>query len=197
MVVVVMGPEGTLAGVVDHPTEPRPAATVILLRGGRERLEVLLVRRNPAARFMPGVWVFPGGALDGTEDARAAAVREVAEEAGVTLPDPDALVPFSRWITPEQVSIRFDTHFFLGTAPDDAQPCADGGETVEVGWFAPRAALDDLSLVFPTIKTLERLSEFDSADELLEWAAGRAIEPVEPRVVDGRIVLPWEPGYRA
>src|SRR3954469_25775674 len=99
-----MGHQGTLIRVeVDRPapgeelntgapTEPRAAATVIVLRGGGERLEVLLVKRNPAARFMGGVWVFPGGALDGSEDHRTAAVREVAEEACVTLPDPEALV---------------------------------------------------------------------------------------------------------
>src|SRR5918997_4748126 len=112
-VVVVMGPEGTPAAVDGSPTEPRQAATVIVLRGGAERLEVLLVRRNPQARFMGGAWVFPGGALDGTEDHRAAAVREVAEEASVTLADASALVDFSRWITPPQLPIRFDTLFFL------------------------------------------------------------------------------------
>ena len=64
------------------PTPPRQAATVILLRGGAEDLEVLLVRRTPQARFMGGVWVFPGGAVDavegdGDEAHRAAAVREL------------------------------------------------------------------------------------------------------------------------
>src|SRR5919108_800012 len=153
-VVVVMGPEGSLAAVEierpapgeelnpGRPTEPRQAATVIVLRGGAERLEVLLVRRNPAARFMGGAWVFPGGAVDAREDHRAAGVREVAEEAGVELPDPGALVGFSRWITPPQVTIRFDTHFFLAPVPDGAQPRPDGGETVDVRWYAPRAALD-------------------------------------------------------
>ena len=165
------------------PTEPRPAATVVVLRGGAERLEVLLVQRNPAARFMGGAWVFPGGALDGAEDPRAAAVREVAEEAGVSLPDPTALVEFSRWITPAQVRIRFDTHFFLAPAPDGAAPRPDGGETVGAAWRAPADALDlyargELELVFPTIKTLEALSGFASADELLAWADGRAVEHV-------------------
>ena len=46
------------------PTPPRQAATVILLRDGAESLEVLLVKRTPKARFMGGVWVFPGGAVD-------------------------------------------------------------------------------------------------------------------------------------
>jgi 8-oxo-dGTP pyrophosphatase MutT (NUDIX family) len=188
-----------------RPTEPRPAATVILVRGAAERLEVLLVRRNPKARFMGGAWVFPGGALDGSEDPRAAGVREVFEEAGVALPDTDALVPFSRWITPEQVRIRFDTHFFLVAAPEAAEPRPDGGETVDVGWWAPSAALSanadgSLELVFPTVKTLEQLSGFESADELLAWARGREVVAIEPRVVvEGevaRVVLPGEPGYR-
>jgi 8-oxo-dGTP pyrophosphatase MutT (NUDIX family) len=186
-------------------TEPRQAATVILLRGGDATLEVLLVRRNPAARFMGGAWVFPGGAVDASEDHEAAGVREVAEESGVTLPDPRALVRFSRWITPAQVRIRFDTHFFLAVAPADAEPRPDGGETVDLGWYAPQEALDahgrdELDLVFPTIKTLEQLAGFGSADELLAWAEGRVVEPIEPQVVvEGevaRIVLPGEPGYR-
>jgi 8-oxo-dGTP pyrophosphatase MutT (NUDIX family) len=192
-----------------EPVEPRQAATVIVVRGGSERLEVLLVKRNPQQRFMGGAWVFPGGAVDaeeGTGDAahRAAGVREVAEESAIELPDPDALVRFSRWITPEVVAIRFDTHFFLAPAPEDADPEPDGGETVDLGWFTPRGALeaherDEILLVFPTIKTLEQLLEFSSADALLEWAAGREVEPVEPRVIGegpaARLVLPGEAGY--
>ena len=204
-VVVVMGPEGTLAAVDTHaPSEPRQAATVILLRGGDAALEVLLLRRNPGARFMGGAWVFPGGALDAGETHRSAGVREVAEEAGVELADPGALVPFSRWITPAQVRTRYDTTFFLAPLPPGAEPRADGGECVDLGWFTPRAALDadgaTIELVFPTIKTLEQLEPFGSAAELLEWAPGRDIVPVEPQVLmEGevaRVVLPGEPGYR-
>src|ERR1700730_4535856 len=92
------------------PATPRPAAPVILLRsGGRHgdrALEVLMVRRSAGSGFMPGVWVFPGGVLEATDGEgesgyRAAALRELAEEAGIELESPDALVPFSRWITPE------------------------------------------------------------------------------------------------
>jgi 8-oxo-dGTP pyrophosphatase MutT (NUDIX family) len=191
------------------PTVPRQAATVIVLRGGGDGLEVLLVKRNPGARFMPSAWVFPGGAVDlseGEGDAahRLAGVREVAEEAGVALEGPDALVKFSRWITPEQVKIRFDTHFFLAPLPDGETAEADGGEVVDARWYAPAAALDawragDIELVFPTIKHLEQLQGFPSADALLDWARGRRVEPVEPQVVlEGevaRVVLPGEPGY--
>ncbi len=190
-------------------TVPRQAATVILTRGGADTLEVLLVRRNPAQRFMGGAWVFPGGAVDAHEgegDAahRLAGVREVLEEAAIALDDPAALVKFSRWITPAQVKIRFDTHFFLATLPEGAVARIDGDECVDLGWFTPRGALqafaaDEILLVFPTIKTLQQLEVFASADELLGWARGRRVVPIEPRVVFSgevaRIVLPGEPGY--
>lgn len=190
-------------------TVPRLASTVILLRGGGETLELLLVRRTPKARFMGGVWVFPGGAVDrheGTGDAavRIAGVRELEEEAGIALASPDELVAFSRWITPRQVKTRFDTWFFLAPAPDGAEPRIDGEEAVDSGWFTPQAALDayerdEIQLVFPTIKTLQQLAPFPTADALLAHARGRAVEPVEPQVVmEGevaRVVLPGEPGY--
>lgn len=195
-------------------TAPRQAATVILLRGGTATLELLLVKRTEKARFMGGVWVFPGGAVDESDPAslgtdgvgahRAAAARELSEEAGVTLADPAALVEFSRWITPAVVKIRFDTRFFLAELPEGQEPHVDGEECVDQGWFTPRAALDahkreKILLVFPTIKHLEQLSAFQSAAALLAYAGGREVQPVEPRVVlEGevaRVLLPGEPGY--
>jgi 8-oxo-dGTP pyrophosphatase MutT (NUDIX family) len=194
----------------DEPAAtPRPAATVILLRRGGKHaergLQVLLVQRNPEARFMPGVWVFPGGAVDasdgdGEEAHRAAAVRELAEEAGIEL-NPGELVGYSRWITPRVVPIRFDTRFYLALAPAHSPPEPDGSETVDAGWFRPREALErhragELSLVFPTIKHLESLVGYANAAEALEAARRREVKPVEPRVVgegeERRVVLPDE-----
>jgi len=186
------------------PAQPRQAASVIVLRGGGDGLEVLLLRRTPAARFMGGVWVFPGGAVDAHEGEgdlshRIAAVREVEEESGLRLPDPAALVKFSRWITPPQIRIRFDTHFFLALAPPGQEPRADGVEMVDLGWHTPAGALaahrrGELELVFPTIKQLEQLAGFGSATELLDWATGREVVAVEPQVrftgEEARIVLP-------
>jgi 8-oxo-dGTP pyrophosphatase MutT (NUDIX family) len=205
----VEGPEPGSELNTGEPVRPRQAASVILLRGGSEALELLLVKRTPEARFMGGVWVFPGGAVDADEGDgdgahRLAAVRELQEEASVVLPGPDELVKFSRWITPAMVSIRFDTHFFLATLPDGQEPAVDGEECVDLGWFTPRAALDaherdEILLVFPTIKHLEQLSEFRTVAELLDHARGRDVVPVEPRVVmEGevaRILLPGEAGY--
>src|SRR5438067_766668 len=89
-------------------TAPAPAATVILLRESSAALEVLLLRRSSQLAFHGGAWVFPGGRVDpedlgddGDEPAaRRAAAREAREEAGVEV-DPDALVAFSHWTTPE------------------------------------------------------------------------------------------------
>jgi 8-oxo-dGTP pyrophosphatase MutT (NUDIX family) len=196
------GPEpGTILNDSGEPATPRLAATVVVLRGGAERLEVLMGQRTPKARFMGGAWVFPGGSVDGDEELRATAVREVFEEVQIALPDPAALVPFARWITPPEVSIRFDTYFFLAVAPDGAEAIPDGQEIVDARWFEPRRALEgaeagELLMVFPTIKNLEAIARFDTADALLEWASTNEVRPVQPRVEGqgeaARIVLEEE-----
>ena len=181
------GPEpGTILNESGEPTPPRQAATVVVVRGGAARLEVLMVQRTPKARFMGGAWVFPGGAVDAGEDHRAAGVREVHEEVELALAGP-SLVPFARWITPPEVSIRFDTYFFLAPAPDGAEAVPDGREIVDARWFAPGRALQgaeagELLMVFPTIKNLEVLARFDTADALLTWASTHEVKPVQPRV---------------
>jgi 8-oxo-dGTP pyrophosphatase MutT (NUDIX family) len=194
-----------------EPTIPRLAATVMLLRGGADRLEVLLAKRTPAARFMGGAWVFPGGSVsaedgEGKTGLRPAAVRELAEEVGVELPADAELVVFSNWITPEESRIRFDTWFFLAVAPEGAEPEVDGAEIVDARWFEPALALaaaerDEIKLVFPTIKHLEQISEFASMDALMDYARNRTVRPVQPRVLGARsgeaarIVMPGETGY--
>ena len=194
------------------PTRPRPAAGVILMRRGRKHsssgLEVLLGKRTPKARFMAGVWVFPGGAVDGPAvDDRAhreTALRELEEEVGVVVDGPETLVPFSRWITPEQVKIRYDTRFYLAKAPPHAAPRPDGEEIVETAWFAPAHALarhraGELLLVFPTIKMLETLARFASPEEAVQAIGAAAVEPIMPRVdtsgPEPRILLPGDLDY--
>ncbi|MEW6074257.1 MAG: MBL fold metallo-hydrolase [Planctomycetota bacterium] len=72
---------------------PRPSSAVVLTRGGGRELEVFLVRRAPALRFLGGYWAFPGGVVDpmdgvaGEEEdgstATRCAIRELFEETGV------------------------------------------------------------------------------------------------------------------
>ncbi|HWA48145.1 MAG TPA: NUDIX hydrolase [Dongiaceae bacterium] len=124
---------------------PRDAATLILVRGGRE---VLLGQRAKGHVFMPDKWVFPGGRVD-PGDARAtaateflpeteallrlyspkraprafglAAARETLEEAGLTVGGPagpplDRLAFIARAITPPHRPRRFDARFFMADA---------------------------------------------------------------------------------
>ncbi len=205
----------------------RPAATILLLRrGGKHadrKLEVLLVKRHEGARFMPGVWVFPGGRVEADEliagvsgaetdaDAdelahRAAAIRELAEEAGIQLDLSSELVLWSRWITPEPVPIRFDTRFDLALAPAHSPPVADGQEVTEAAWMNPAEALSrgeagEIELVFPTIKQLESLAPFATAAEAMEAARATVVEAIMPNVVaddseEGwRMLMPGDKGY--
>ncbi len=99
--------------------------------------------------------------------------------------DAPMLYYFSRWITPPQVSRRFDTHFLTARAPVGQVVRADGSEMVDDIWIAPAEALHlhaagRLALMFPTIKHLERLSAFTHVDALLQYAGAKTIRPVTP-----------------
>jgi len=195
------------------PSTPRPAASIVLLRRGgkhsQRALEVLLLKRSEEAKFMPGVWVFPGGSVDECDGAdepglRACALRELSEEAGIELDAGEELVLFTRWITPEVIATRFDAWFFLALAPAHTPPQPDGVETTEARWFRPAEALEaqeagELVLSFPTRTQLSWLAEFRTSDEALAAYRERTVEPILPKVVeDGaepRVVLPGEPGY--
>jgi 8-oxo-dGTP pyrophosphatase MutT (NUDIX family) len=160
---------------------------------------------------MPGVWVFPGGAVDagdgeGEAAYRACAVRELEEEAGIALAEGEELVLFSRWITPEVVSRRFDAWFFLALAPAHSPPEPDGVETTEAGWFEPAVALErqaagELDLAFPTIHQLTSLRSFRTSAEAIEAHRETAVEPILPKVIGTpeahRVVLPGDPDYPA
>lgn len=56
-----------------QPVSPRPASTTLVLRDNPAgHLEVLMLRRQAGAKFMPGHYVFPGGTVDAADAADAA-----------------------------------------------------------------------------------------------------------------------------
>jgi 8-oxo-dGTP pyrophosphatase MutT (NUDIX family) len=189
-----------------------------------------MVRRNRKSVFMGGAHVFPGGAVEdfdrgadaarvvawtGTPEEhpwRAAAVRELAEEAGVVLCDDgprfdgqqgadfyrllldagavvDAgrLEYLSNWVTPIGPPRRFDTRFFVTTVPPDTLITSDRREVFDAEWVDPEAALAAAEegrwqIELPTKVHLELLAGFDSAAAVVEHA--RLAEPsrIEPQV---------------
>lgn len=175
--------------------QPVPAASVLLLRQGEaDPFEVFMVRRA-AGGLWPHLHVFPGGSVHETDAGsyEAAAVRELLEEAAIRIEIAE-LVPFSHWITPENLPRRFDTKFFLARAPADQIARCDGIETTEGCWIAPREALlrfgaGTFPMIYPTLKHLERLLLFRSLDELFTFARGKAIRTVVPKTYDGEAVF--------
>ena len=166
-----------------------PAATVVVLRDGDDGVETLMLRKNSKIAF-GGMWVFPGGKIDNDDEvldahgdpdelatAAAAAVREAAEEAAVSL-DPAGLVWFAYWVPPPVMPIRFATFFFAARHEEPAsEVLIDDGEITEHEWMRPVDAMarrdgGEIELAPPTWMTLHRLSGFTTiADALVELEA--------------------------
>ncbi len=234
---------------VVNAVEPRPAATIVLLRDGDSGMEVLLLKRHRSSGFVPGAYVFPGGRTDAADADPAlhqgalnlrdagvaphywfAAVREVFEEAGVLLAraadgewvadtttslpmeqlrlslmdggatlldvlkscgcrvDFEGVVYFAHWITPLPEPRRYDTRFFAAAVPPGRTVHADPREMTDAIWLTPRAALTRftqgrLSMVFPTVRTLEQLAEFKTTAQALDALRTRDVAPVMPRLI--------------
>lgn len=192
-----------------------------------------MVRRAVGSEFMGNAYVFPGGSVDDADGEslareavswdgdpdelpwRAAALRELHEEAGLALTDPRGLsVPeqtedlyrtvmaagglldarrlhwVSRWITPEGLPRRFDTRFYVAEVADEAAASADGVEVFDDTWVAPSQALShgqdgSWDVPFPTQRHLEMLAEHDSISSVLADAAAAEVQSVLPRIVLG------------
>lgn len=174
----------------------RLASTVVIVRDGSDGLEVLMLLRNKKVGFAGGAWVFPGGAVDPDELARAddkeeaalmAAVRESEEEAGLNL-NPDDLYLFSHWLAPEESPKRFSTWFYLSAMEGNDAITVDGGEITDYRWAKPAELLVEhrqgtLSLMPPTYVTLLELSDSGSVSEVLGKRVTRPMKYFKPRLV--------------
>ena len=162
--------------------EIRPAATVMLLRQGKEGLEVLLLKRNKKLKFAPAFWVFPGGKIDQediiaganpVEAAKIAAVREAEEEAGVSVTI-EKIHYFCHWTTPPMQKRRFATSFFVSLLPTDqaATIQIDDGEIKDYCWLNLQEAIQksktrEIPMLPPTYLAIQRFSKCQNEKDIL------------------------------
>ncbi|WP_429469315.1 MBL fold metallo-hydrolase [Paraburkholderia sp. WSM4175] len=119
-------------------------------------------------------WRHDGDFVDDHDIARldrATAIEDHCSQHGLTLAA-DRVYPFAHWVTDRDLPRRFDVQFFVARMPVGQTAVADGAEQFEPVWVRPddalaRYASGDFTMIFPTVRTLERLRPFNSVDALL------------------------------
>jgi 8-oxo-dGTP pyrophosphatase MutT (NUDIX family) len=155
------------------PVTPRPSSTVLLVRDG-DPWELLMVQRPGGADFAPCAFVFPGGAVhddDRTfpDELRAAAVRELFEEAGILLvQDAAADDPARVRVLVEQGSSFAEALRRAGVTPD----------------------FDSLVMFARWVTPAMLRRRFDARFYLARMPDGQSVSPQEGEVVDWRWVSP-------
>ena len=119
--------------------------------------------------------------------------------------DPDTLTPLARWVPRFHAKRRFDTLFYVARAPDgDWIPNIVERECTGAHWVSAADVLrrdqaGEVQLIFPTRRTLERLAQHSTFDEILADARAHPIEPISPWIdeVNGErfITIPDGIGY--
>ena len=106
-------------------------ALALLDRSGR-----ILLQQRPPDKHHAGLWEFPGGKVETGETPRAALVREIAEELGLTL-DAEAFQPigFAEESTSQPIVL-----FLYKSRQPVGEPAAHDNQAF--GWFTPAAATD-------------------------------------------------------
>src|SRR5579871_2716681 len=128
---------------------------------------------------------------------------KILTEAGIVLAL-DELVPYAHWVTPEGMSKRFDTWFFLAAAPPEQLGAHDGKESTDSLWLSPREAVAGgesgrFKLPFPTTRNLIKLGKQPNVKAALDEAKGKPVVTVMPvltKLNGGRqLRIPLEAGY--
>ncbi|MEU2751789.1 NUDIX hydrolase [Streptomyces collinus] len=192
----------TRAWWADRLGTDETAAQAIVCAAVRETYEeagVLLA--GPAADSVVGDTTGADWEADRTAlVARDLSFAEFLDRRGLVLRS-DLLGAWTRWITPEFESRRYDTWFFVAALPEGQRTRNASTEADRTVWIAPSEAAagydkGELLMMPPTIATLRQLTAYDTAAGALEAAPGRDLTPVlaTARLVDGEIVLSW-PGH--
>ena len=132
---------------------------------------------------------------------------DIAAREGLTLAT-DRISYWAHWITPEGQPRRYDTRFFVARAPRNQTAGHDDHELTNSAWVTAREALEhgrrkEWMIIFPTIRNLQKLAEYESADAAIAAMDAQEEFPVmQPRVLLGRTpdeparaVLPGDEGY--
>ncbi|HEX6589012.1 MAG TPA: site-2 protease family protein [Longimicrobiales bacterium] len=114
------------------------------------------------------------------------------------------MIELAHWITPVAEPRRYDTRFFLAAPIGGPVVRIDEREMTDAQWLEPGEAVrrfraGELPMVFPTVHTLELLSEFRTATQALEALRGARVKPLMPRLVrrpDGVTIALDETGDR-
>ncbi len=139
---------------------------IAAIRESFEELGVLLARRAD------------GRHADTTDivalDRKQAFVAQCAAR-GLTLAADEVFV-LAHWITDRDLPRRFDVPFLVARMPEGQSPVADEAEQFEPVWVRPADALQrhkdgSFFIIFPTIRTLERLQAFATVDDVLKACA--------------------------
>jgi glyoxylase-like metal-dependent hydrolase (beta-lactamase superfamily II)/8-oxo-dGTP pyrophosphatase MutT (NUDIX family) len=106
---------------------------------------------------------------------RQAPFADQCRSRGLTLAA-DGVYLLAHWITDRDMPKRFDVPFLVARMPAGQEPVADESEQFEPVWIRPGDALvrhgeGSFSMIFPTVRTLERLSAYTAVDALLAACA--------------------------
>ncbi|MFN3493724.1 MAG: MBL fold metallo-hydrolase [Hydrogenophaga sp.] len=139
---------------------------VAAIRESFEELGVLLAIRADGS---------PVDASDIAALDRKAPLPPQCAERGLTLAAADVFV-LAHWITDRDLPRRFDVPFLVARMPEGQEPVADEHEQFEPVWVRPADALERHAagrffIIFPTIRTLERLLRYTTVQELLDACA--------------------------
>jgi 8-oxo-dGTP pyrophosphatase MutT (NUDIX family) len=121
---------------------------------------------------------------------------ELLQREGLYL-DLQNIAYLAHWVTPVGPPRRYDTRFFVALSPVGQVAGHDEQETVASRWIRPVDALamyerGELEMIFPTIRNLEIVAQFETAQEVLDYANALVDIPrTEPRFADrdGALVI--------
>jgi 8-oxo-dGTP pyrophosphatase MutT (NUDIX family) len=146
----------------------------------------ILLGQGPAGTSPPGAESPAVRAARAAMESGSIDFAHVVEELQCTL-DLRRMEYVAHWVTPLVEPRRYDTRFFAAVVPPASRVVVDDGEIVRALWTRPGDALrahrkGDLPMIFPTVRTVEALEAFESAEAVLEHYAGLPIPRWMPRL---------------